>query len=296
MDMITSARVPAGTRKSSSSWLPECFSVEEPVEGSWPPSISCSYQSSSCCQRAPPPSLIKKVGAEFIGTLILMFAGIGTAIVNHRNKGSETLMGLAASTGIAAAVVIQSTCHISGGHLNPALTIAFAASRRFPWKHVPFYIVTQFAASISASLLLGEVFRPIGGAGVTIPSGGDGQAFVLELFISFTLMFVIMAVIDTKSVSELGPAMVGATVMLNILIAGCCHRETTGASMNPARSLGPAIVTSNYKGLWIYFTAPVVGTLFGTAAYAAVRLPPQDHLNGHDEAPEKPCSVLPASR
>ncbi|CAN1287604.1 Aquaporin NIP6-1 [Linum perenne] len=86
--------------------------------------------------------------------------------------------------------------------------------------------------------------------------------------------------------------MVGATVMLNILIAG----ETTGASMNPARSLGPAIVTSNYKGLWIYFTAPVVGTLFGTAAYAAVRLPPQDHLNGHDEAPEKPCSVLPASR
>ncbi|CAN1828195.1 Aquaporin NIP6-1 [Linum perenne] len=149
MDMITTARVPAGTRKSSSSWLPECFSVEEPVEGSWPPSISCSYQSSSCCQRAPPPSLIKKVGAEFIGTLILMFAGIGTAIVNHRNKGSETLMGLAASTGIAAAVVIQSTCHISGGHLNPALTIAFAASRRFPWKHVvPFYIVTQFAASI----------------------------------------------------------------------------------------------------------------------------------------------------
>ncbi|CAK9169758.1 unnamed protein product [Ilex paraguariensis] len=245
----------------------KCFSVEAWAleEGSLP-SVSCALP-------PPPVSLARKVGAEFIGTLILIFAGTATAIVNQKTQGSETLIGLAASTGLAVMIVILSTGHISGAHLNPSVTIAFAALRHFPWKHVPVYIGAQVMASLCAAFALKGIFHPVMGGGVTVPSGGYGQAFALEFIITFNLMFVVTAVAtDTRAVGELAGIAVGATVMLNILIAG----ETTGASMNPVRTLGPAIAANNYKAIWVYLTAPILGALAGAGVYSAVKLPEDD--------------------
>jgi aquaporin NIP len=172
------------------------------------------------------------VGAEFIGTLILIFAGTATAIVNQKTQGSETLVGLAASSGLAVMIVILATGHISGAHLNPSITIAFAALKHFPWKHVqentqyysinvvcsyfssfwplislsfeqvPVYIGAQVLASLCAAFALKGIFHPVMGGGVTVPSGGYGQAFALEFITSFILMFVVTAVAtDTRAVS-----------------------------------------------------------------------------------------------
>ncbi|KAK4413986.1 Aquaporin NIP6-1 [Sesamum alatum] len=265
-------------RRSSLLKSCKCFSVEPWAleEGALPP-VSCALP-------PPPVSLARKVGAEFIGTLILMFAGTATAIVNQKTDGSETLLGLAASTGLAVMIVILSTGHISGAHLNPSVTIAFAALKHFPWKHVPVYIGAQVMASLCAAFLLKGIFHPVMGGGVTVPSGGYAQAFSLEFIISFNLMFVVTAVAtDTRAVGELAGIAVGATVMLNILIAG----ETTGASMNPVRTLGPAIATNNYKAIWVYLTAPILGALAGAGVYSAVKLPDED-ANAH----EKPLAAL----
>ncbi|CAK9157444.1 unnamed protein product [Ilex paraguariensis] len=217
----------------------KCFSVEAWAleEGSLP-SVSCALP-------PPPVSLARKVGAEFIGTLILIFAGTATAIVNQKTQGSETLIGLAASTGLAVMIVILSTGHISGAHLNPSVTIAFAALRHFPWKHVPVYIGAQVMASLCAAFALKGIFHPVMGGGVTVPSGGYGQAFALEFIITFNL-------IQTNG------------------------RETTGASMNPVRTLGPAIAANNYKAIWVYLTAPILGALAGAGVYSAVKLPEDD--------------------
>ncbi|KAI7727474.1 hypothetical protein M8C21_006201 [Ambrosia artemisiifolia] len=245
----------------------KCFSVETLVkeEGTLP---------TVACMLPPPPiSLARKVGAEFIGTMILIFAGTATAIVNQKAPGSETLIGLAGSSGLAVMIVILSTGHISGAHLNPSITIAFAALKHFPWKHVPLYIMAQVLASICAAFTLKVVFDPMMGGGVTVPSVNYGQAYALEFIISFNLMFVVTAVAtDTRAVGELAGIAVGATVMLNILIAG----PVTGGSMNPVRTLGPAIAANNFKGLWIYLTAPILGALAGAGIYTAVKLPEED--------------------
>lgn len=257
-------------RRSSSSLLRscKCFNVEawSLEEGALPP-VSCALP-------PPPISLARKVGAEFIGTLILIFAGTATPIVNQKTGGAETLLGLAASTGLAVMIVILSTGHISGAHLNPSVTIAFAALRHFPWKHVPVYIGAQVVASICASFMLKAIFHPTMGGGVTVPTVEYAQAFALEFIITFNLMFVVTAVAtDTRAVGELAGIAVGATVMLNILIAG----PSTGASMNPVRSLGPAIAADNYRAIWVYMTAPVLGALAGAGLYSAVKLPDKPH-------------------
>ncbi|KAE7997239.1 hypothetical protein FH972_001887 [Carpinus fangiana] len=245
----------------------KCFGVEElALEEGTLPKVSCSLP-------PPPIPLAKKIGAEFIGTFILIFAGTATPIVNQKTQGSESLLGCAASSGLAVMVVILSTGHISGAHLNPALTIAFAALKHFPWKHVPMYIGAQVVASLCAAFALKGIFHPIMGGGVTVPSGSYGQAFALEFIISFNLMFVVTAVAtDTRAVGELAGIAVGATVMLNILIAG----PTTGASMNPVRTLGPAVAANNYKAIWVYLTAPILGALCGAGIYSAVKLPEED--------------------
>ncbi|XP_042492044.1 aquaporin NIP6-1 [Macadamia integrifolia] len=254
-------------RKSSLLNSCKCFSVEAWAleEGNLGP-MACSLP-------PPPVSLARKVGAEFIGTLILIFAGTATGIVNQKTQGSETLIGLAASTGLAVMIVILSTGHISGAHLNPAVTIAFAALKHFPWKQVPLYIGAQVMASICAAFALKGIFHPFMSGGVTVPSGSHGQAFALEFIISFNLMFVVTAVAtDTRAVGELAGIAVGATVMLNILVAG----ESTGASMNPVRTLGPAIAANNYEAIWVYLTAPILGALSGAGVYSVVKLPEEN--------------------
>ncbi|KAL8156524.1 hypothetical protein AgCh_001570 [Apium graveolens] len=217
----------------------------------------------------PDVSLTRKLGAEFVGTFILIFVATAGPIVNQKYNGAETLIGNAACAGLAVMVVIFSSGHISGAHLNPSLTIAFAALRHFPWVQVPAYIAAQISASICASFALKAVFHPFMSGGVTVPSISNGQAFALEFLITFNLLFVVTAVAtDTRAVGELAGIAVGAVVMVNILIAG----PSTGGSMNPIRTLGPAVAAGNYKGIWIYMVAPTLGALTGAAIYTSVKL------------------------
>ncbi|KZV16848.1 hypothetical protein F511_39079 [Dorcoceras hygrometricum] len=213
------------------------------------------------------------VGAEFVGTFILIFAATAGPIVNQKYNGAETLIGNAACAGLAVMIVILSTGHISGAHLNPSLTIAFAVFRHFPWAHVPAYIAAQVSGSICASFALKGVFHPFLSGGVTVPSVSDGQAFALEFLITFNLLFVVTAVAtDTRAVGELAGIAVGATVLLNILVAG----PSSGGSMNPVRTLGPAVAAGNYKSIWIYLVAPTLGAVAGAAIYTLVKLREED--------------------
>lgn len=224
----------------------------------------------------PNISLTKKLGAEFIGTFILIFGATAAPIVNHKYNGTDTLIGNAVSAGLAVMIVIMSTGHISGAHLNPSLTIAFAALRHFPWVQVPAYIIVQVMGSIFASFALKLIYNPFLSGGLTVPNVTTPQAFFMELFITFNLLFVATAVAtDTRAVGEMAGIAVGATVMLNILIAG----PDTGGSMNPVRTLGPAIVAGNYQKIWIYMVAPTAGALLGAATYTTVKL-----KAGEDEA------------
>ncbi|KAK2974235.1 hypothetical protein RJ640_016721 [Escallonia rubra] len=210
-----------------------------------------------------------QIGAEFVGTFILVFAAAAGPIVNQKYDGAETLIGNAACSGLAVMIVILSTGHISGAHLNPSVTIAFAALRHFPWNQVPAYIAAQVSASVCASFALKGIFHPIMSGGVTVPSIGTGQAFALEFLVTFNLMFVITAVAtDTRAVGELAGIAIGATVLLDVLIAG----PSTGASMNPVRTLGPALATKNYEKIWIYMVSPTLGALAGAAIYTSVKL------------------------
>ncbi|KAK9145945.1 hypothetical protein Sjap_005848 [Stephania japonica] len=226
----------------------------------------------TCLTDFPAPSdvsLARKLGAEFVGTFILIFAATAGPIVNQKYNGAETLIGNASCAGLAVMIVILSTGHISGAHLNPSLTIAFAALRHFPWVQVPAYVAAQVSGSICASFALKGVFHPFLSGGVTVPSVSIAQAFFLEFIITFNLLFVVTAVAtDTRAVGELAGIAVGATVLLNILVAG----PSSGGSMNPVRTLGPAIAANNYTHLWIYLVAPTLGAIAGAAVYTAVKL------------------------
>ncbi|KAK2997428.1 hypothetical protein RJ639_025627, partial [Escallonia herrerae] len=179
-----------------------------------------------------------QVGAEFVGTFILVFAAAAGPIVNQKYDGVETLIGNAACSGLAVMIVILSTGHISGAHLNPSVTIAFAALRHFPWNQVPAYIAAQVSASVCASFALKGIFHPFMSGGVTVPSIGTGQAFALEFLVTFNLMFVITAVAtDTRAVGELAGIAIGATVLLDILIAGSYIVEFHGRRFRDSQAI-----------------------------------------------------------
>ncbi|PON38532.1 Major intrinsic protein [Parasponia andersonii] len=171
--------------------------------------------------------------------------------------------------GLVVMVLIYTVGHISGAHFNPAVTIAFASTKRFPLKQVPAYIVAQVVGSTLASgtlrlLFTGKQDHFLG----TMPAGSDMQSFVIEFIITFYLMFVVSGVAtDNRAVGQLAGLAIGSTVLLNVLFAG----PISGASMNPARSLGPAIVWKKYKGLWIYLVSPTLGAIAGVWAYNLIR-------------------------
>ncbi|KAF5729821.1 aquaporin NIP5-1 [Tripterygium wilfordii] len=261
--LISAARVDSLSYERKSMPRCKCFPVTAPTWG--------ESHAAACFTDFPAPdvSLTRKIGAEFVGTFILIFAAAAGPIVNQKYNGAETLIGNAACAGLAVMIIILATGHISGAHLNPSLTIAFAALRHFPWTQVPAYIAAQVSASICASFALKGAFHPFMAGGVTVPSVRLGQAFALEFVITFNLLFVVTAVAtDTRAVGELAGIAVGATVMLNILIAG----PSSGGSMNPVRTLGPAVAAGNYRALWIYLVAPTLGALAGAATYTAVKL------------------------
>lgn len=170
-----------------------------------------------------------QLGAEFVGTFILIFGATAAPIVNQKYYGGgfaeSSLIGNAVCAGLAVMIVIISTGHISGAHLNPSITIALAALRHFPWVQVPAYIAVQVTASISASFALKLIYHPFLSGGVTVPNVSTPQAFFIEFVITFNLLFVVTAVAtDNRAIGDLGGIAVGATVMLNILIAGYVHK------------------------------------------------------------------------
>ncbi|KAL4627250.1 hypothetical protein ACB092_05G155100 [Castanea dentata] len=214
---------------------------------------------------------MQKLIAEAVGTYFLIFAGCAAVVVNLDKDKVVTMPGIAIVWGLAVTVLVYSVGHISGAHFNPAVTIAFATCKRFPAKQVPAYIAAQVLGSTLASGTLRLLFQGQQNhfAG-TLPAGSNMQSFVIEFIITFYLMFVISGVAtDNRAIGELGGLAVGSTVLLNVMFSG----PITGASMNPARSLGPAIVHSEYRGIWIYMVAPILGAISGAWVYNVIRTP-----------------------
>ncbi|PHT46496.1 Aquaporin NIP3-1 [Capsicum baccatum] len=212
---------------------------------------------------------VQKLIAEFVGTYMLIFAGCAAIILNINKDNVVTLPGIASVWGLVVMVLVYSVGHVSGAHFNPAVTIAFATSKRFPWNQVPAYVFVQVVGSTLASGSLRLIFNGKEDQFVgTVPAGTNLQALVLEFITTFYLMFVIAAVAtDDRAMKHLSGVAIGATVSVDILFSG----PLTGASMNPARSLGPAIVTGHYKGLWIYIIGPTWGAIFGAWTYNLMR-------------------------
>ncbi|KAL0350303.1 UNVERIFIED_CONTAM: putative aquaporin NIP-type [Sesamum radiatum] len=210
-----------------------------------------------------------KVAAELIGTYFVIFAGCGSVAVNKLYGGTVTFPGICVTWGLIVMVMVYTVGHVSGAHFNPAVTLAFAIFRRFSWKEVPLYIIAQLMGSILASCTLALMFDITKEAYFgTLPVGSNGQSLAIEIVISFLLMFVISGTCtDSRAVGELGGLAVGMTIMLNVFVAG----PISGASMNPARSIGPAIVKQEYRGLWVYIVGPVVGIVGGGFVYNLIR-------------------------
>lgn len=216
-----------------------------------------------------PPDLPRRLVAECLGAFCLVAAGTGAVLVDDLTGGSLGVGGVAAAFGLVVAVMVMALGHLSGAHLNPAVTLAFAAARHFPGREVGPYIAAQVAGAIAASLSLRGLFGPDAALGVTAPSFvGDGAALAIEAALTAVLMVVILAVAtDTRAVGQLAAIAIGGTIALEALVMG----PVTGASMNPARSLAPALASSEWAGLWIYLIGPVAGALAGATLYGFLR-------------------------
>jgi MIP family channel proteins len=215
--------------------------------------------------RAPP--LTRALAAELIGTFALVFAGAGAVMVDAKS-GALGHVGVAITFGLVITAMIYALGHISGAHFNPAVSLAFALSRHFPWSRLVAYWGAQVAGAVIAAAVLRGSLGNIAHVGATLPSGSNGQSFLCEIVLSFFLMLVVMAVAtDTRAVGEAAAIAIGGTVGLDAMFGG----PISGASMNPARSLGPALVSGDLHALWIYLTAPLLGAALGAIAYQFLR-------------------------
>jgi aquaporin NIP len=214
-------------------------------------------------------SLLRRAGAELVGSYALVTAGCGAIMVNA-TTGALTHLGVALVFGLIISVMVAATGHLSGAHFNPAVTCAFALTRHFPWQELPIYVGAQLVGAIGGALTLRALFGPVADLGATLPSGSAGQAFGLELLLSAILMFVIIAVAtDTRAVGQLAAIAIGATVALDALWGG----PISGASMNPARSFGPALVAGAWRDHWVYWLGPLLGAAIGALLYQVLRTP-----------------------
>lgn len=211
--------------------------------------------------------LRRRSAAECLGTFALVAGGCGAIVVNHET-GALGHAGVAASFGLVVMVMIASIGHISGAHFNPAVTVAFALTRHFPWRDVPAYVAGQVLGAVGGALVLRGFFGLEAGLGATVPSGSPLRGLGMEILLTAVLMFVITSVAtDTRAVGQLAAIAIGGTVALDALWGG----PITGASMNPARSFGPALVAGVWRDHWIYWFGPGVGASLGAALYQALR-------------------------
>ena len=207
---------------------------------------------------------MKKYTAEFIATFAMLFCGTGAMIVNEITHGAISHVGVAISWGLIVMVMIYAFGEISGAHMNPAVTIAFAINKSFPWSKVLPFIISQLLGAITASLVLQFLFPTSTTLGATLPTGSALQSFVLEIILMFFLMLVILQVATgSKEQGMFAGIAIGSVVLLEAMFAG----PISGASMNPARSLAPALVSNQTQHVWIYVTAPFVGALLAVITY-----------------------------
>jgi aquaporin Z len=200
----------------------------------------------------------RKLSAEFLGTFFLVLAGTGAIAVDSVSGGVIGHVGIALTFGLVVFAMIQMFGDISGAHFNPAVTIGFAASGRFAWKSVPIYIIAQFSGAIAASGLLKLMLPSATTLGQTVPKGGIGLAFVFEFLMTAFLMATILRVSHGAREKGITAGLsIGAVVAFEALFGG----PISGASMNPARSLGPAVMTWDLSTLWLYCCAPTLGAL-----------------------------------
>jgi MIP family channel proteins len=209
-----------------------------------------------------------RYAAEFVGTFALVFAGPGAAVINAYTNGGVTPVGIGLTFGLIVGAMIYAIGHISGAHINPAVTLAFTVTRHFPRRDVLPYLLAQFAGAAAASLVTKGLYGNVAHLGATLPSHGAGQARVLEGILTFFLMFVIMAVAtDVRAQGEAAAIAIGGYVALAATFAG----PIAGASMNPARSFGPALVSNDWTSWWVFWAGPIAGALAGALIYQLIR-------------------------
>lgn len=211
---------------------------------------------------------MRKYLAEIIGTFALVFCGTGAIIINQESGGVITHVGIAITFGLIVAAMIYTVGDISGAHLNPAVTLAFWFAKEFPAKEILPYILSQAIGAFLASGILHYLFPVNEILGATLPAGLPVQSFILELILTFLLMFVILHVAKgSKEQGMFAGLAIGFVVLLEAMFAG----PICGASMNPIRSLAPAIVAGHLEHLWIYLTAPFIGAILAVLCWKILK-------------------------
>lgn len=215
------------------------------------------------------PDLARRALAEGLAAFALVFAGCGAIVASSRHPGALGNVGIGLVFGLVIMVMVYATGHLSGAHINPAVTVAFTLTRHFPPRDAIAYVAAQLSGAAAAALLLLAMW---GGQpahlGATLPSVDAGTALVYEVVLTAFLMFVIMAVAtDTRAVGAAAAIAIGGTVALDALFGG----PVTGASMNPARSFGPALAAGAWRDFWVYVAGPLLGATAGAFAYQLVR-------------------------
>jgi aquaporin NIP len=231
-------------------------------------------------------SLGRRAAAEGMAAFALVFAGCG-AIITDAERGDLGTVGIALVFGLVIMVMVYATGHLSGAHINPAVTLAFTLTRHFPARDALAYIAAQLVGAMLAAAMLLAVWTDQPAAlGATTPSIGVGSALVYELVMTMFLMFVIMAVAtDTRAAGAAAAIAIGGTIGLDALFGG----PLTGASMNPARSFGPALISGEWRDFWVYVLGPVAGAALGALVYQFVR-------GEHPQSTSGSATTRPVSR
>ena len=224
-------------------------------------------------------NLLRSGAAELLGTFVLVLAGGAVAVgAGTTDPPVYDLLAIVLAFGLALTALVAALGHVSGCHLNPAVTLGLAVTRKFPWRAVPVYVVAQLVGAVLASLATWAVHtgrgREVANLSTTLPAPGvsDGRAFFVEALITFVLVLVVISVAtDDRVPAAAAPLAVGSALAVCIFIAA----PVTGGAVNPARAFGPAVVSGNLDALWLYLLAPVVGGVLAAVVYDRLLAPAQ---------------------